>query len=158
MSATMSPFDEYKFFAESTQRLTERRLAASGTFITVHTAIFGVLSFVVGWTEATRWARLGVSLPLVAIGLLACLLWHQMIAQYRALIGWRYEQLIEMERSGELAGGYRMYTKELEAFYRRDSGRERFGFSRIEVWLPRLFAVIYVLYAAGVVVAAALDL
>ena len=81
-----------------------------------------------------------------------------MIVQHRALIAWRYEQLIEMERSQALAGGYGMYTKELEHFYRSEGNRDRFGFSRLEVWLPRLFVVVYALYAAGIVLAAAFDL
>ena len=60
-----------------------------------------------------------------------------MITQYKALIGWRYEQLMAMER--DAADTYQMYIKEYEKFFKTQRGREWFGFSRLEIWLPRLF-------------------
>jgi hypothetical protein len=154
----MDRFEEYKFFSESTQRLSERRLAASGTFVAVHTAVFGVLSLAGQWPDTARWTRFAVSLPLLLAGILACLLWHQTLVQYRSLIAWRYDQLIEMERTPEMAGSHRMYSREWEHFYQPGVRREQFGFSRIEIWLPRIFLAIDALYGAGIFLVAVLGI
>ena len=38
-------FDEYKFFAGSTQYLSERRQSAAQTYLAVNTAVFALLAF-----------------------------------------------------------------------------------------------------------------
>lgn len=43
----MNKFDEYKFFAENTHHLSERRQATTQSYLTVNTAIFAVLVFLV---------------------------------------------------------------------------------------------------------------
>jgi hypothetical protein len=148
----MDPFDEYKFFSDSTQRLTERRLAASQTFMTVNTIVFAVLSFATNNTIAGGWTRLLVSLPLFTVGALACLLWHHTITRYRALIGWRFDELMQMEQSPRLEGSHQFFTKEYEHFYRHPGEPERFGFSAVEVWLPRMFLAVYTVYLVGLTV------
>jgi hypothetical protein len=41
----MVELEEYKFFAESTQKLTDRRQAITQTYLTVNTGIFAVVAF-----------------------------------------------------------------------------------------------------------------
>ncbi len=147
----MPSFEEYRFFAESTQYLSERRQAATRTYLTVNTAIFAVLAFLVKDVGFRGWGLVLVSAPLFLVGILACGIWHAIIRQYKALIAWRYEQLQAMEQIME--GSYRMYTREWEEFFKPRAGKERFGFSRLEIWLPRLFIALYVLYGVGLVVA-----
>lgn len=146
----MAKFDEYKFFAESTQYLSERRQAATKTYLSVNTAIFAVLAFLVKDVGFKGLNLLLISLPLFLVGILACWIWFKILAQYKALIGWRYDQLIEMERN--ITGSHRMYLKEWEDFFKPREGKEKFGFSKLELWLPRLFAVIYIVYGLGLVV------
>lgn len=151
----MDLFDEYKFFADSTQRLSERRLAASGTFISVNTIIFGVLSFVITNAAKTGWGRLALSLPLFVVGALVCVLWHRTLTQYRALISWRYDELMALERHEQLRESHHFYLKEYERFYRHPPKHEHFGFSRVEVWLPRSFLLVYAAYLVGLVIVVA---
>lgn len=40
-------FDEYKLFVESAQHLSERRQAATQTYLTVNTSIFAILALLV---------------------------------------------------------------------------------------------------------------
>jgi hypothetical protein len=149
----LTPFEEYKHFSDSTQKLTERRLAATQTFMAVNTIVFGVLSFAIGGRIESGWLRLAVSLPLFCVGALACVLWQQTIARYRTLIGWRFEELMRLEQGPGMEGSHRFYTKEWEHFYRRDEQRERFGFSDVELWLPRMFLAVYVVYVTGLILA-----
>lgn len=148
----MDKFDEYKFFAEATQHLSERRQAATQTYLTVNTAIFAVLAFLIKDAGLTGWGLVAVSLPLFLVGVLACLIWHKIITQHKALIGWRYDQLMAMEQA--MPESHQMFLKEWKDFFEPRQGKQRFGFSTLELGLPRLFLGLYLVYYAGLVVAA----
>ena len=105
--------------------------------MTVNTAIFAVLGLLVKDLTLRGWELVLVSLPLFLVGMLACWIWREIIRQYRVLIGWRYEQLVEIEKA--LPESHQMYLKEWKRFYRPQKERKRFGFSRLEAWLPGLF-------------------
>jgi len=150
----MDKWDEYKFFAESTQYLSERRQAAAQTYLGVNTAVLAILGFLVK-DVGLRGASLPIIiLPLFLAGLLACWIWYKIVKQYKALIGWRYNQLMEMERA--MPQSHQMYVKEWEDYFKPRMGKETFGFSRLEVLLPRFFMVLYILYGVGLVVASVL--
>jgi hypothetical protein len=147
----VAKFEEFQMFSEHVQRLSERRQSASQTYLTVNTAVFGVLAFLAKDTGFQGWGLVGVCVPLFAVGILACVIWHRIIAQFKTIIGWHYEQLRAME--DDLAESGRIYTREWEHFFKPQGGRERFGFSRLEAWLPRLLIALYAIYAAGMVFA-----
>lgn len=149
----MDRFAEYKFFAGSTQQLSERRQAATQTYLTVNTAIFAILALLVKEVALRGWALVGTSLPLVLVGVLACFIWGRTIAEYQTLIGWRYGQLMAMERA--MPESHRMYAREWEEIFKPGQEKKRFGFSRLEVWLPRLFLALYGFYGLGLLVAVA---
>lgn len=143
-------FDEYKLFFESAQHLSERRQAATQTYLSVNTAIFAILALLVKEVGLAGPTLVAVSLPLFLVGGLACVIWQRIITQYRELIGWRYEQLKAMER--DMLGSAQMCVKEAGAFFQPEQRKQTLGFSRLEVWLPRLFLTLYMVYAAGLVV------
>jgi hypothetical protein len=144
-------FAEYKLFVESTQHLSERRQAATQTYLTVNTAIFAILALLVKEAGLKGWYLVWVSLPLFLVGALACLIWYNIITQYKALICWRYDH---MERA--MSGSSHIYVKEWEEFFKAKQEKKKFGFSRLEVWLPRLFLALYLMYATGLILAVAL--
>jgi hypothetical protein len=151
----MDSFDEYKFFAANAQHLSERRQAASQTYLTVNTGILAVLALLVKDLGLRGWELVVVGLPLFLVGMLACCIWYKIVSQYRALSGWRYQQLREMEQA--MPQSYHTYSKEWDDFYKplMAGKRERFGFSRLEAWLPGLFLGLYAIYGVGLVVAVA---
>lgn len=55
-----------------------------------------------------------------------------------------------------ISESHQMYEKEWEDFFQPRQRKERFGFSRLEVKLPRLFLGLYAVYGAGLLVATAL--
>lgn len=150
----MDKFDEYRFIADNTQALTERRQATTQTYLTVNTALFTVLTFLVSNESLEGWALAMVNLPLFLVGVLVCFSWDQTLRQYKDQIGWRYEQLMAMEHA--MPDSHQIYLKEWKNFFEPAGERERFGFSRLEVRLPRLFLVLYILYGLGLVLAIAL--
>jgi hypothetical protein len=143
----MDRFEEYKFFAESTQHLSERRQATTQTYLTVNTAIFAILAFLVKDAGFRGWELAAVSLPVFAVGVLACWIWRSIISQNMSLIGWRYGQLQAMERA--MPDSYQMYVKEYEGFYQTQPTTKRISFSGKEIWLPHLCLVLYAIYGVG---------
>jgi hypothetical protein len=81
--------------------------------------------------------------------------WHKIIADFKHIIGWHYEQLRDMEQA--LPESRQVYSKEWERFFKPQEGKERFGFSRLEAWLPRFFFGLYAIYGVGLIVATAFD-
>jgi hypothetical protein len=147
----MDKLDEYKLFSKRNLYLSERRQAATQTYLTVNTGIFAVLTLLIKDVGFRGWGLVIVSLPLFLVGALACIVWYMIIIQYKQLIGWHYEQLREVEQT--LSESHGIFQKEWKNFFSPRQGKERFGFSRLEVWLPRMFLSLYTIYGAGLVLA-----
>ncbi|MBW3660536.1 MAG: hypothetical protein KY397_02740 [Gemmatimonadetes bacterium] len=139
----MNKFLEYRLFVESTQFLTERRQSATQVYVTVNTLIFAVLGFLLTDTPTEGAILAVVSGALVASGIGASIVWLRTIDGYRKLIGWRYDQLMDMERDPDFdcCG---MFTREYEDFFGPEGGGK--PFSSMEAWLPKLFIVVYIAY------------
>lgn len=146
-------FDEYKLFVENTQKLSERRQKANEVMLAINSATFTILAFLVKDSGFASWRLFFFSLPLFFVGILICCLWQRIIAQFKVLIGWRYEQLRKME--AQMPDSYRLITKEWDEGYDPQGGDERFGFARLEVWVPRLILALYVLSLIGSIIATA---
>ncbi len=151
---TMDKFDEYKFFAESTLQLSERRQEATQTYLTVNTIIAAALGFLMKDMSFPGWGMVLVSLPFFLVGVLACVIWYRIITQYKALGGWRYEQLIEMEQA--MPQSHQIYLKERDDFFKPQAEKTFVSFSGLELWLPRLFLGVYLAYGVGLVMVTAL--
>jgi hypothetical protein len=147
----MATWDEYKLFGEWVQSLSDRRRAASQTYMAVNTGVATVLAFLVTDADLAGGSLVLASLPLFLAGALACLIWYRVIVHYKKIIGWHYEQLRTMEET--LAGSSRIFTKEWEQYYASGPGKRPLSLSRLEIWLPRAFLVLYAVYGLGLVVA-----
>ncbi len=151
--SSVDKFDEYRLFVEDTARLTDRRQQVTNMYIAVHSALLGLLTFLMQQARGAPWALLA-TLPLVAAGLAASWFWLRLLHTYRVLLDFRFQQLEAMEQ--EMEGLHGVYTREARRFYREAPPEQRIGFTRLEMGLPRLFLVLYGLY--GLVVLAWLAL
>jgi ABC-type Fe3+-siderophore transport system permease subunit len=151
--STFDKFEEYKLFIEDTARFSERRQTVTKTYITVNSAILGLITFFVKDARLADWWLVIAMLPLIVAGIAVCLFWYRLLVTYKTLIDFRFEQLEEMERSEALQGCHGMYNMEAERFYRKAPPEQRIGFTRIEMWLPRLFMGLYAVMAIGLAVA-----
>jgi len=150
----MDKFDEYKFFTERVQHRSDRRQQASQIYLTVNTAIFGIIALLIKDSGLTGWSLAVVALPLFFVGVLVCITWFRIILEFSRIIGWQYEQLREMER--QIKGSHKMHIKEWEEFYRPTKSKSTFSFSNLESRLPSIFIGLYVVYAVAIAVAIAL--
>lgn len=146
-------FDEYKLFIDDTARLSERRQGVTNTCITVNGAIVGLITFLIKDAGLTNWWLVVTMLPLIVAGIAVCYFWRRLLATYKTLIDFRFEQLEKMERGESLQGCHRMYNLEAQRFYGEAPPEQKIGFSRIEMRLPLLFIALYVLMGVGLAVA-----
>ncbi len=151
----MDKFDEYKFFTERTQHRSERRQQASQIYLTVNTAIFGLIALLIKDSGLRGWNLLIGAFPLFLVGVFVCLTWSRIISEFKRIIGWQYEQLREMEKN--MKSSYKMHTKEWEVFYQPiNEAKHRFSFSKLELRLPSIFIGLYIVYSVGITIAIAL--
>ena len=145
----MDKFEEYKFFTERAQHRSERRQQASQIYLTVSTAIFGVIALLIKDSGLSGWNLAIATLPLFFVGMLVCMTWSRIIREFSRLIGWQYEQLREME--DHMQGSSKMYTKEWEEFYKPGNSKNGFSFSGLESRMPSIFIGLYLTYGIGIV-------
>jgi hypothetical protein len=146
-------FEEYKLHLERAQKLSERRQATTQTYLTISTAIFGAISFLIKDSGLHRWALAGTILPLFIVGIIACSIWLTIMVKMELFLDWQYDRLREMENG--IPGSEKILGKENEQFYEPSKGRKKkFSFSLQEAWLPRLLILLFCLYAAGMIISA----
>ncbi len=151
-------YQEYTYFADSTQTLADRRQSATQLYLGVQTSIFGLMTFLLsqantsGGAEPTpeRINESLVLLPLFVVGLLICYVWYSTIDHYKRLISWRYQQLTKMEQ--ELPGSQRMFTREWDEHFQPEARRGALSFSNKERWLPLIVVLLYLVYGLALLV------
>lgn len=144
--AAFDKYDEYKFFVDNTQHLDDRRQATTEMFLGVNTAIFGLVGFLIqdaGLQGPFLPFLIG---PLFVVGMLACILWVSVINRFKRLIGWRFEQLMAMERA--IPESHQMYGKEWETMFAADATRKIWGLSLLD-WLPRVILALWAVYGGA---------
>lgn len=152
----MDKFDEYKFFTERVQYRSQRRQQASQIYLTINTAIFGIIALLIKDSGLSGWILVIATLPLFFVGILVCITWSRVIREFSNIIGWQYEKLREMEK--HITGSFKMHTREWEEFYRPVKSKSGFSFSNLEAQMPSYFLGLYIIYAIGTLVAASIGL
>jgi hypothetical protein len=135
--------DEYKFFAQDTQTLADRRQSATQVYIGVNTSIFALIGFLLNDAGLNGLLHLA-SLPLFIVGILICVVWDRTVTNYKALIKWRYEQLREMEE--RIPGSNKIFSREWDTLFCTTHQRREFSFSNLERWLPMIILGLYAVY------------
>jgi hypothetical protein len=156
----MDKFREYKFFAQNTWEMSNRREATTSTYLTLNSAIFAIIAFLMKDVGFRGWRLVLVATPIFVVGAILCGMWWTLIERHRQLIAWRFDQLMEMEK--QMDESHQMYFREWQEFY--DPNRKlpegqkskRFEFIRMEKQMPLLFTTLYVIFWLGLVIAAAL--
>jgi hypothetical protein len=135
--------EEYKLFVEDTARFSERRQTITNTYISVNSAIAGLLVFLVKDSGLTSWLVPVSIVALIGSGLVICQYWEELILKYKVLVRFRIKLLHEMEdRLPDLIG---VYHRE-DDLYKPTAGNP-LNISDLEVQLPVLFRRLYIALA-----------
>jgi hypothetical protein len=134
-------FEEYKLFVEDTARFSDRRQTVTYIYATINGAIVGLATFLFQAAGFSSWRIVIILLPLILAGGFICYAWYRLLSSYKKLLRFRFKQLEQMEDA--LPGCHRMYNLEADYLYSNAPKREKIEQTRIEMWLPWLFIVIY---------------
>jgi len=133
----------YKTYLEMADRISERREKANSFFLAVNTALTALLAKDALGTGAP--AALAVLAPLA--GGILCYLWHRIIRSYRDLNSAKFKVVHAIERQLPL----RPYDAEWEAVGRGNNPRLYLPFTHVELLVPWIFMVFYVLFAGSAI-------
>jgi hypothetical protein len=148
----MDKFEEYKLLNERAQKLSERRQTTTQTYLTINTAIFGAVAFLIKDSGLRGGALVLSVLPLFLVGIIACFIWLGIAKKLEKFLDWQYDRLREMEQA--IPGNSMILTRENKEFYEPTPGKKKFSFTLQEAWLPRLLMILFSLYAALMILSA----
>lgn len=141
-----STLEEYKLLVEDTARLSERRQSVTNTYITVNGGLVGLISFLAKDSGLNDWGLVLFMLPLLALGVIICWYWQQLLGRYKKLVALRFDILRELET--RMAHSVRTYHLE-DKLYPRDIQGDTIATTSLnisdrEINLPRLFRWVYI--------------
>jgi hypothetical protein len=143
-------FEEYKLFVDDTARFTERRQTITNIYIGVNSVLLGGIGLLVKDAGLQSWVVTPSVLALLAAGIVICVFWGQLIRKYKALVGFRIDQLRKMELIAEMQWSHRMYHAEDELYPRDENDQPvpgvKLNFSDLEARLPIVFIIIYAVF------------
>jgi len=147
----------YKMAAELSDRVSSRRLAANGFFLTVNTTLITILSFIYGNIDKDK--RL-VLIMLATVGIVLGITWFFAIRSYKRLNRAKFTVINEMEKDLP----YQNFSDEWKQLKRTTVDDENLiGFrgkwikfkdrytdlTNIEAIVPLLFVIIFILILLG---------
>ena len=149
-------FEEYKLFVEDTARFSERRQTVSNIYVAVNSVILSAVAFLSKDAGFVPIWRAFVVMLVMAAGIVVCMQWYKLILKYKVLVGFRIRQLRLIEETEEMAGSHQMYHQEDKLYPVDGEGHVKSGeglnFSDREIWLPRVFLIVYSVFLLGFVV------
>lgn len=131
----------YELLLNHINELNSRRQNITTVYLSVNTAILGVLVFISQDALFSDWIKSLSILAFIGAGIVACDLWRRLIIQYRLLLEWWYMQIRRLEQS--IDSDYRLITQEYDQLYHPTDGKPKVGITRYEIKLIWLFVVIY---------------
>lgn len=152
----MDKFEEYKLFVDSTDRMSDRRQQISNTYLTVNSIIIGAIAFLVKDSGLGGNLRSVVITVALIVGIIVCDVWKQLIFKYKKLIGFRIDELREIEKHDEMANCHKMYHAEDKLFPRDENNvpikGKALNISDKEAWLPNVLIASYIVFLIAVII------
>lgn len=159
MAEDQKTFEIYKLAVEMADRVSSRRMAANGFFLSVHTALVAIL----GFSYETFAADNKFALVIIGMmGLLAAIIWFFALRSYRRLNRSKFNIINEMEK--DLPFDY--FTREWDDLQKTTKSdldvrglRQRWlnfkdrytTLTNVESIVPVVFAIIYVVIAVDAI-------
>ncbi len=124
----------YKIYLEMTDRISSRRQTANSFFLTINTAIVGVVSYVhLGSKSNSFYWFVGIA------GVLLCFTWYRLIRSYKDMNSGKFKIIHEIEKLLPLA----IYDAEWEALGRGKDAKIYLQFTKVELRVPIIFLCIH---------------
>ena len=135
-------FDQYRLVVEMADRLSARRMQANTFFLAVNTGLLTVLANLV---KDGLISGIAGALPLIAV-LVLCYGWWRIVGSYRQLSSGKHAVILEIETLLPAAP----YAAEWAVLGEGRDPRRYLPLTHVETWVPRLFALLYLLLLLAV--------
>lgn len=137
--------DQYKIYINATEKISDRRQKTNEFFLGLNTGLVALLGFVAAKTNQNE---IGLILEASAVaGITICYLWYRIIASYKGLNDAKFKVVHAIEKRLPLA----LYDTEWEMLGRGEDKRVYWPFSHIELHVPKVFILIYVVLAGSII-------
>lgn len=140
-------FEQYKLFVDSSEKLVVRRQTANTFFLSVNALFISAAGFMVKDIPQQGVAFAGV-LALGLAGILMCITWRTLVRLYRQLNTGKFAVIHALEQHLPAA----LFNAEWHALGEGKDKKKYIPFTKSEVVIPIVFAVLYVLAMLGSVI------
>ena len=123
----------YKLYVQSADNVSLRRQSANAFFLSVNTAIIAAVGFFDSGDGNYSWS-------LAVAGIVLCIAWYMLVRAYKDLNTVKFKIIHALEEKLPVS----LYDAEWEAVGRGEYPKLYLPFTHIEVWIPRLFILLYV--------------
>lgn len=130
-------FEQYKLFIESIEKTSDRRQQANNYFIAINTALISLigLSFQINLFENSPWLKILFAI----LGIVICFVFYFLIKSYKQLNTGKFAVIHEIEKHLPLA----LYKYEWQVLGEGKDKTKYYPFSHVELWIPRIFGILY---------------
>jgi hypothetical protein len=127
----------YKTYLEMADRISGRRQSANSFFLTINTALIGLVGYVQmnGGGQSTQNFYWLVSVA----GIVLCYLWYRIVKSYKDLNSGKFKVIHEIEKQLPLSP----YDAEWTAVGRGEDPKLYLPFTRIEMIIPWIFLTLH---------------
>jgi hypothetical protein len=127
----------YKVYLEMADRISARRQSGNSFFLTVNTALIGLVGYVqMNGNSRSPYAFYGL---ISVAGIVLCYLWYRIVRSYRDLNSGKFKVIHEIERQLPLSP----YDAEWTAVGRGKDPKLYLPFTHVEMIIPWVFLVIH---------------
>ena len=126
--------EQYKSLVGDVASIGTRYATANGFYLSVLTALLGVLAYV-GAGKPIDTTSYPVIMLVAAFAVVICFIWHSTIVYYGKLFGAKFAVLKHIESNLSV----QVYAREDEELTRRSAGR----LTDKEVWVPRVLGTFF---------------
>lgn len=132
--------EQYKLYVEMADRVSSRRAQANRFYISLLSTLLALISIVFS-IGALSEILIKTLVAIAILGMILCALWWVNIRSYRQLNSGKFKIIHEMEKELPFAA----YDREWEILGRGKEARKYLQLTRVEQWVPPIFAVLYLL-------------
>lgn len=132
--------EQYKIYVNATEKISDRRQKTNEFFLGLNTALVTLLGFIFTKTNQSEMVYV-LSLASFAGGTV-CYLWYRIIRSYKGLNSGKFKIIHAIEERLPLA----LYDTEWEVVGRGKNKKIYWPFSHIELIVPQIFMIIYLLF------------
>jgi hypothetical protein len=145
--------EQYKLYVQMADKISERRQSANSFFLTINTALIAFLGLVAspnvgGDAGVAANPPLPWVLVVSAAGVVLCYSWFRLVRSYKDLNSGKFKVVHAIESRLPSSP----YDAEWEAVGRGEDPMLYLPFTHVEIWIPWVFAALYILLAIGNVV------